>query len=259
VPFLERWDAVPIVFLDVETTGLRPGVDRVVEVGIARFVDRRLAAQWGSLIDPGIPIPPEVTAIHGIRDEDVRGKPTLDEFIDSAETKAILAGAQPAAYNGPFDKWFIPPRALQDWTWPWLDTLTLVRSVDRYARGPGRHKLGAACDRHDIRLDSAHRASDDARAAGELLFVLMDRVFPEYDQPSIGELLGWMRRREATQWVDFHSWLAKQPPREASSDARSDWPTSARGVHPLVSGANEDAGSLIAADERAVNPGDDHS
>lgn len=211
VPWDARWDTCPIVWLDFETTGLRPGLDRVVEVGLARFEGRKLVAELGARIDPGIPIPAEASAIHGITDADVEGAITIEDFFACTEPKAMLEGAQPAAYNAPFDKWFCPPSALADWTWPWLDTLSLVRHVDRYAKGAGRHKLEAACQRHGVALAKAHSAQADARAAGELFFKLAEDTLREQ---SMGELVCSMVKRTAEQWVDFNVWLAKQPPLE---------------------------------------------
>ena len=175
-----------------------------------------LVAESGSRLDPGIPIPEEASLIHGIRDVDVAGAPSVETFFALESTRAVLAGAQPAAYNAPFDRWFVPPWALADWTWPWLDTLTLVRAVDRAVTGPGRHRLEAACARREIKLSVAHRASDDARAAGELFHVLMPLAF-KTRQPSIGAVLGWMRAQEAHEWERFHTWIARQPKTEAAA------------------------------------------
>jgi DNA polymerase III subunit epsilon len=214
VPYLARWDSVPIVVLDFETTGIRPGIDRAVEAGLARFEGGKLVRQLGSLLDPQMPIPAEASGIHGIGDADVAGKPLVTEFFARDDVAELLQGAQPAAYNAGFDHWFVPPWALADWTWPWLDALTLVRAVDRYARGDGRHRLSAACARHGVALANAHRADDDARAAGELFFKLMaGDLWPE--PPCLGDLLGWMRQQDALQWSDFNGWLARQPQREA--------------------------------------------
>jgi DNA polymerase III subunit epsilon len=210
VPYLAQWLAVPIAMVDFETTGVRPGIDQAVEVGIARFEQGQLVSHCGSLLDPGRPIPAEATAVHHITDEMVRGMPSVTDFFASTTAREALAGAQPGAYQAGFDRWFTPPAALPDWTWPWLDALPLVRVVDRYVRGPGRHKLTAACARHGVSLANAHRAADDARAAGELLIKLVPMVWTR-KPPTLGELLGWMRQREAEQWVDFQSWLARQP------------------------------------------------
>lgn len=212
VPYYAPWLTVPFAVIDFETTGLRPGLDRAVEVGIARFEQGRLVTQCGSLLDPAIPIPPEVTKVHGITDDQVRGMPSVSDFFASAAAQDALHGAQPAAYNASFDRWFVPPSALPDWTWPWLDALPLVRVVDRWVRGAGRHRLSTTCARHGVALANAHRAEDDARAAGELLLKLVAKHWAE--PPCLGDLLGWMRQREADQWLDFNSWLARQPERE---------------------------------------------
>jgi len=217
VPYLARWDSVPIVVLDFETTGVRPGIDRAVEVGLARFEGGKLVAQLGSLLDPQMPIPPDANRVHGISDADVAGKPLVADFFAREAVAELLGGAQPAAYNASFDRWFVPPWALADWTWPWLDPLTLVRAVDRYARGAGRHKLSAACARHGVTLANAHRADDDARAAGELLFKLMAAGDLWPGPPCLGDLLGWMRKQDALQWSDFNGWLARQPQRETAT------------------------------------------
>jgi DNA polymerase III subunit epsilon len=211
VPCLAPWRDVPYVFIDFETTGTRPMIDRAVEVGLARFERGRYVAGRQSLLDPGMPIPAAVTAIHGIADADVAGMPRVEDFFATDAVQRLMQGAQLGAYNATFDRWFVPPSALPDWTWPWVDALTVVRIVDKFAPGPGRHKLTAACERHGIELERAHRADADARSAGELFFKLVPQVF---QGRVLGELLGWMRRHEAEQWCDFHSWLARQPRRE---------------------------------------------
>ena len=95
--------------------------------------------------------------------------------------------------------------------WPWLDPLTLIRHVDRYDRGQGRHKLEVSCARHGIALVGAHSALADARAAGQLLYKLGREV---WRSDSLGNALLWTRRKQANQWYDYHQWLAKQPPKE---------------------------------------------
>jgi len=65
----------PLAFLDLETTGLRPGSDRIVEIAVIRVSPGGDVTEKVRRFDPGIPIPPEATAIHGITDDDVAGKP----------------------------------------------------------------------------------------------------------------------------------------------------------------------------------------
>lgn len=208
--FHDPWNALPTVWLDTETTGVRAGHDRAVQVGIARFEEGKLTASRSWLVNPGIPIPQEATAVHGITDEQVQGARTIEELFRSDEVRSMLEGAQPGAYNAGFDRHFLPP--FGDWSWPWLDSLSLVRTLDRFVRGKGRHKLEVACQRHGIRLEKAHDAGADAAAAGQLFYKLAPQAF---GKSSLGDALKWLRDAESDEWHRFNAWLASQPPREA--------------------------------------------
>ncbi len=209
--FNQQWDTVPLVVVDVETTGTQPGRDRVVQVGLARFENGIMVGARASLIDPGMPIPEASTVIHGITDMAVQGMPTLEAFFEGAEVKALIADCQPCAYNASFDRRFVPSFT-EDHSWPWCDPLVLIRKVDRWERGAGRHKLEAACARHGIELTNAHSADGDAKAAGELFYKLGRQEFPaEY---TMGRLLIWQQREDAEEWARHMKWRANAPPRE---------------------------------------------
>src|SRR6202050_4535235 len=95
------WTDIPIALIDVETTGRDASVDRVVEIGIAVARHGIVTARYNWLLNPGIPIPAEVTAIHGIKDEDVKESPRFEAVAH--EVAAALSGCIPAAYNAAFD------------------------------------------------------------------------------------------------------------------------------------------------------------
>lgn len=220
IRFNAPWSSVAQCWLDVESTGIKPGKDRVVEVACVRFEGGKAVDQYDSLINPGMPIPTEATAIHGITDDDVRDAPTLADFFNDVRVTRMLADAQPGSYNSMFDRLFVLREMQFDGNWPWLDTLPLVRFVDRYVKGSGRHKLNAACKRHGIELPEAHRALADAKAAGELCHVLVPQMaaricFSKHIAPPIvpciGDLLRWMRIAETEEWARFHGWLSEQP------------------------------------------------
>jgi len=214
--FHKRWREIPIVVIDTETTGTVPGVDGVVQLGIAKFsTDRELLPYvFTTLVNPGRPISAEASAVHGITDAMVQGAPTLADVFATELVRELLKGAQPLAYHAPFDSAFMPPGVFER-DWPWFDALTLVRLVDRYARGKGRHKLEAACERHGVKLEKAHDAGHDARAAGELFFRLLDEPnapkVPEY----LGDALKWFEAQRVDEWHRFNDWRARQPPMEA--------------------------------------------
>lgn len=69
----------PLTCADLETTGKNPRTARIVEIAITQLHPDGATVQWWSLINPGISIPPETTAIHGITDDHVLGKPRFCE------------------------------------------------------------------------------------------------------------------------------------------------------------------------------------
>jgi DNA polymerase-3 subunit epsilon len=70
----------PLAFFDLETTGVRIGQDRIVQVGILRLMPNGSRQTYQSLVQPGMPIPAEATAVHGITDADVADAPMLEEL-----------------------------------------------------------------------------------------------------------------------------------------------------------------------------------
>jgi DNA polymerase III epsilon subunit-like protein len=217
--FHRLWSEVDSAFLDTETTGVRIGFDKAVSVAAVRFENQLPVAKFSSLVNPGIPIPPESTLIHGITDDQVKDAPTIEQVFKMPALVEVLKGAQPGAFNGPFDRNFVPAFC-EPWDWPWFDALPFVRMFDRYERGPGRHKLTAVCKRQGIELVNAHTAEADSEAAGLLYYKLGAMKFPKVGDKkfpkgySLGQALAWQQRVAVVEWERFNSWLSKQPPKE---------------------------------------------
>jgi DNA polymerase-3 subunit epsilon len=110
------------IVVDTETTGRQHDVDQIVEIGLVRFEFEaqtaevlRVTETYSALEDPGRPIPPEVTAIHGITDAMVAG-----QRIDDARVAAIVAGASVViAHNAAFDRPFLEARLPVFASLPW--------------------------------------------------------------------------------------------------------------------------------------------
>lgn len=213
--FKTQWDEVPIAVLDTETTGKIPGRDRVVQVAVCRFERGELVGSAWSYINPGMPIPAETSAFHGITDDLVKHSPTIEEWLRSEGVLRLLSDAQPCAYNYSFDQRMLPPLDGVEWDWPWLDPMVMVRKVDRYVGGQGAHRLENACARHGIELSKAHDAESDAKAAGNLLYKLCRSELPE--RYTLGQLLSWQLRASANEWDRFWTWRANRPPREEAA------------------------------------------
>jgi DNA polymerase-3 subunit epsilon len=69
------------VAFDLETTGTSPREDMIVEVGAVLFDGDRALKGYGALVDPGIPIPPDASAVNGITDDMVRGKAKIADIL----------------------------------------------------------------------------------------------------------------------------------------------------------------------------------
>ncbi len=87
----------PVVFFDTETTGVNPRADRIVEIACVKIFPDGRREEWVRRVNPGLPIPPASTAIHRIRDEDVRTLPTFREV--ARELADFLEGCDLAGYN----------------------------------------------------------------------------------------------------------------------------------------------------------------
>ncbi|MBS2019828.1 MAG: 3'-5' exonuclease [Deltaproteobacteria bacterium] len=172
------WQEVDIALLDVETTGRDASVDRVVEVGIVVGRHGDVVARYNWLINPGIPIPAEVTAVHHITDEMVKDKPRFEAV--ASEIAQALRGCIPAAYNALFDRAFMMSefaRAKSDASGvpaltrevEWIDPLVWARDIQE---GEKSRSLGDVAARLGVKLDNAHRAQDDAEAALRVLYLL---------------------------------------------------------------------------------------
>ncbi|WP_148254884.1 3'-5' exonuclease [Aidingimonas lacisalsi] len=169
--------ALDIVAFDTETTGLelRRG-DSTISLGACRIVNHRLLADdtFDQRIDPGRPIPPDSTAIHGITDTDVAGAPPLSVVLP--RFREYIGDAALLAHNAAFDMLAIqPPGNHTDFSMPIIDTLLLSRALDEGLDG---HDLDTLAARYDLQVpDGArHTALGDARLTATLWLMLVPRL-----------------------------------------------------------------------------------
>ena len=164
----------PVVFFDLETTGVNISTDRIVELSYLKVDLNGNEFSKTMLINPTIPIPPETTAIHGITDEDVKNSPT---FLSIAKNLAReIEGCDLAGYNS--NKFDIPLLA-EEFLRADVDIDMMKRKfidVQVIFHKMEQRTLGAAykfyCDRE---LENAHSAEADTRATYEILKAQLDR------------------------------------------------------------------------------------
>ena len=173
---LPEWANVLAVF-DTETTGIAPETTRIVSAHISvlnPYGEVEDETNW--LIDCGIDIPEQATAVHGITTERMRaeGAPAPDSIYEIL-TKLqgfLSAGIGVVAYNAAYDftildreatRYGFDPLVLPA---PVIDPLIIDRQVDKYRKG--KRTLEAAAAHYGVELTDAHDASADAIAAGRV-------------------------------------------------------------------------------------------
>lgn len=162
-------EATPIVAFDTETTGLWAPSERIVEIGaVRRDSAGAKLREFGSLINPGRPIPETVTAIHGITDEMVADAPPASEVLP--RFVEFCRGAVLVAHNAPFDigfvGWELNRSGLNFGEDLILDTVDIYR---RFFPGQVSYSLLSLSRAFGFAQDQRHRAVDDARLVMTLL------------------------------------------------------------------------------------------
>ncbi len=169
----------PIVFLDLETTGVDPAKDRIVEVSLVKVQPDGSEEVKTRRINPGMPIPPESTQVHGITDDDVKDEPRFEQIAKSLA--AYIEGCDLAGYNS--NKFDIPVLA-EEFLRAGVDVDLKKRKfvdVQTIFHKMEQRTLVAAyrfyCDRE---LEGAHSAEADTLATYEALKAQLDR-YPDLE------------------------------------------------------------------------------
>ena len=191
-----RWTDLPIVAFDTETTGLHPWEGhRIIEFAAVCFhldekgaIDEQRVETHQFLVNPGVPIPPEVQTLTGITNETIAGAPSFDKV--AGRVRELLTNAVTVAHNYSFDQQFLSSEfQLLGAHWPQplveIDTVALSR---RYFPEAHKHKLEDMARRVGVTLSGAHRAVNDADACGRS-FLAIARRFEAPDE--LEGLLDW--------------------------------------------------------------------
>ncbi len=177
----------PIIFFDLETTGINIANDRIVEMSYLKVDLQGNEKSKTILVNPEMPIPPQSTAIHGISDEDVKDAPT---FVEIAKTLAKeFEGCDLAGYNS--NKFDIPLLA-EEFLRAGVDIdLSKRKFIDVQVifMKMEQRTLSAAYQFYcHKQLDGAHSAEADTRATYEILQAQLDRYEElKNDIPSLSE------------------------------------------------------------------------
>ena len=176
------------IAFDLETTGILPGVDRIVEIGAVKFNYNQVESVYSTLVDPGMPIPEGASRVNGITDDMVVGKPKIDTLLDSF---AEFCGDDVVvAHNAAFDAQFLTadikkfeskaPKGII------LDTYALSKKV---FAGLPNYKLGTLVQHLEIPAGTFHRAEEDASYCGQLFLKILEKMSGGLNLPPVENLV----------------------------------------------------------------------
>jgi predicted DnaQ family exonuclease/DinG family helicase len=157
--------------LDLETTGLDPARDRVIEVGAVAFTPDRVSGTLERLVDPGRAVPETVLRLTGIRQEELRGAASAESAL--RELSEFLRDRQPVGHGARLDVDFLSAAGLWDPAIEILDTLDVARIL---LPGAASHSLPLLAIELGFSQPRPHRALDDADATRQLLLRLRDEA-----------------------------------------------------------------------------------
>ncbi|MCC8936716.1 3'-5' exonuclease [Bradyrhizobium sp. Arg68] len=184
------------ILLDVETTGLDPVRDEIIELGMVKFTylaDGRIARvvdTFSCFNQPSIAIPPEITALTGITDEMVAGHRLEDDRINQFASDAVVVIAHNAGFDRKFMERYAPLFEHKAWA-------CSVSEVEWRSHGFEGSRLPYLLMKAGL-FHEAHRAVDDCLALLEILALHL----PHLDRTVLSVLLERARRKTIRIWAE---------------------------------------------------------
>lgn len=231
---MTHWTELPVLSIDFESTGIDPFTVRIVEAGAAIIEPNgHIARSWSAIVDPGIAIPDEAAAVHGITTEraQAEGLDPLDALLDVA---AMITAHQThhrgeaaiAFYNCRYDlplllteadRYGVSVPAFAGI----VDPFVLDKMHDRYRKGS--RKLIDTARHYGVVLDEteAHGALADCVAGGRLAFKLAEK-FESIRTMSLASLWFAQVRGHEESRVSFEEYLRRT--KDPNARIPSGWP-----------------------------------
>ena len=199
-----------LVALDIETTGLDPKNDKIIEIGAVRFSGTKIEDEFNSLINPGKNIPPFISQLTGITDAMVRGAPPVEEVIE--QLADFVKDAPVVGHNVKFDLSFLKKQGV----------LKQNKAIDTYEMAAvvlpaeGRYNLRALGQSLSVPMKATHRALDDTKVT-QAIYHLMYQIILE--QP-LGLLSEIVRLGKNITWDGYLPFLWALQEKQAGSQSR---------------------------------------
>lgn len=224
---MTNWNTLPRAAFDVETTGRNPREARLVTASIVVVDgDGTVTDSHEWLANPGVEIPEEVTAIHGVSTAHAvaNGLPVADAVgqVSAVLSDLFARGIPVIAYNASYDFTVLASEAARHGVSgieaaPVIDPFICNKHVDKYRRGS--RTLGALCQEYGVSHDDAHTSAADALATIRLAEALAGK-YPALAIDAVDlhrAQTGWA----SAQAADFQSYLRRTKP---DAVIEGDWP-----------------------------------
>lgn len=182
------------VVFDIETTGLYPSQDKIIELGAARIRSGELMNTFSAFVNPGKPLPPKIVELTGITDADVKKAPFIEEIFDAFADfvgDSVLLG-----HNILFDYSFVKTAAQRQkktFNKEGMDTLRIAR---RFLTALESRSLGVLCAYYKIDLD-AHRALNDAIATHQVYQCMVEQFYQIDQEPFVPRQLAYHVQKDS--------------------------------------------------------------
>ncbi|MER6123668.1 3'-5' exonuclease [Streptomyces sp. NPDC001795] len=229
------WYEGPLAAFDTETTGVDVETDRIVSAAVVvqdAPGTRPRMSRW--LVNPGVPVPAEATAVHGLTEEHLQRNgrwpsPVMEEIARELGEQAAM-GRPLVVMNAPFDLTLLDRElrrhrasSLERWyaSAPLcvLDPRVLDKHLDRYRKG--RRTLTDLCAHYGVVLEGAHDAAADALAAMEVVRAVGRRFAARLERLTPTELHTLQTGWHAAQARGLQAWFARSGTEETVDPA---WP-----------------------------------
>lgn len=164
------------VVFDTETTGLDPSSDKIIEISAIKFIDNKKVATFSTLINPNETIEPFITRLTGIKQEDLQGKPTIEEVLPKFFD--FIEGLTLVAHNAPYDIKMLASECYRNKIKlcdnKIIDTITLAKriipreSIENYKLSTLKEYLGLTYN--------SHRALDDCETCSKVYQLYLNSI-----------------------------------------------------------------------------------
>ena len=163
------------VALDIETTGLNPAADRIIEIGMARVCNGNVTDTYSTLVNPGIKISDRIIELTHIHNEELTDKPRINELIE--DVIQFIGDYPILGHNVIFDYSFLKQWAVNHKRTLSLNAYDTLKIARKCLPAEQSKKLEDLCEYFGVNRENAHRALDDAietKQIFEKLLALMD-------------------------------------------------------------------------------------